>query len=199
MGTGMIFPWKLIHSAPLASAHLVEDLKLGLDLAASGHAPSFFPETIVTSEFPASLHGTDLQRERWTQGQLNVIARTAPSLLMKAIRRRDIGLFVLTLDTLVPPLVLLALLILILLVLSAFAALFGASHVPLIISTVDLALLGLVLSASWYRFGRKIIPFHRMFDVAGIVARARLLAKIMTGRASKQWLRAKRGSDDSSE
>jgi cellulose synthase/poly-beta-1,6-N-acetylglucosamine synthase-like glycosyltransferase len=198
MGTGMIFPWKLICSAPLANDHLVEDLKLGLDLAASGHAPSFFPETIVTSEFPASSNGTDLQRERWTQGQLNVIA-TAPALLMTSIRRRNIGLLVLTLDTLVPPLFLLALLMIVLLLLSACVAMLGGSNVPLIISVADLALLGMALSASWYQFGRRTIPLRKMFDVAGIVARARLLTRIATGRTSKQWLRAKRGSDELSE
>ena len=199
MGTGMIFPWKLIRSAPLASDHLVEDLKLGLDLAASGNAPSFLPQTIVTSEFPSSLHGTDLQRERWTQGQLIVLLRTAPSSLMTSIRRRDIALFVMTLDTLVPPLFLLALLIIVLLLLSAFAAMFGASYAPLMIAAVDVALLGFALSASWYRFGRRSIPLRKLFNVAAIVGRARLLAKIMTGRTSKQWLRAKRGSDDQAE
>ena len=35
-GTGMAFPWKALHGAPLASGNIVEDMQLGLDLAVSG-------------------------------------------------------------------------------------------------------------------------------------------------------------------
>ena len=38
----MMFPWNAINSVPLASSHLVEDLKLGLDLAKTGQARIFF-------------------------------------------------------------------------------------------------------------------------------------------------------------
>ena len=41
VGTGMAFPWEVIQSANLATEHLVEDLKLGLDLAAPGIRPCF--------------------------------------------------------------------------------------------------------------------------------------------------------------
>jgi hypothetical protein len=44
MGTGMAFPWDIIRSAELASGFIVEDLKLGLDLADAGHPPVFCPE-----------------------------------------------------------------------------------------------------------------------------------------------------------
>ena len=39
MGTGMAFPWELIRSANLASGSIVEDTKLGLELA-SGRTPA---------------------------------------------------------------------------------------------------------------------------------------------------------------
>src|SRR5450432_1851679 len=111
MGTGMIFPWDVIRSAPLASGNLVEDLKLGLDLAAVGKAPLFFPFVIGTSTFPMSDKGTDSQRQRWVQGHIGMILKTAPRLLFLAIKRRNLDLLVLTLDLAVPPLSLLGLLI----------------------------------------------------------------------------------------
>src|SRR5262249_1802992 len=52
VGTGMAFPWEVIRSANLATGHLVEDLKLGLELAATGRAPAFCPTAIVKSSFP---------------------------------------------------------------------------------------------------------------------------------------------------
>ena len=51
MGAGMAFPWKLIRTADLAHPGIVEDLKLGLDLAAAGHPPFFCPTAHVTSQF----------------------------------------------------------------------------------------------------------------------------------------------------
>src|SRR6202030_2014620 len=43
MGTGMAFPWKLLHSTSVTGGSLVEDLNLGLSLAAAGSAPLFCP------------------------------------------------------------------------------------------------------------------------------------------------------------
>ena len=54
MGTGMAFPWEVIAKAHLSTGALVEDLKLGLELAADGHPPIFCPAAVVTSEFPMS-------------------------------------------------------------------------------------------------------------------------------------------------
>ena len=51
-GTGMAFTWTTISTANLATGHIVEDMKLGVDLARSGSAPLFCPDALVTSEFP---------------------------------------------------------------------------------------------------------------------------------------------------
>src|ERR1039457_6162203 len=78
MGTGMAFPWDLIRSANLASGSIVEDLKLGLDLAQSGRPPLFCPCASVKSQFPLSVKGTKSQRKRWEEGHINMILTTAP-------------------------------------------------------------------------------------------------------------------------
>jgi hypothetical protein len=38
MGTGMAFSWDMLRDAPLANASIVEDMKLGIDLAKPRHA-----------------------------------------------------------------------------------------------------------------------------------------------------------------
>jgi cellulose synthase/poly-beta-1,6-N-acetylglucosamine synthase-like glycosyltransferase len=64
-GTGMAFPWDVIRGADLANGWIVEDLKLGLDLALAGHAPLFCPSAVITSRFAASVKGAGIQRKRW--------------------------------------------------------------------------------------------------------------------------------------
>ncbi len=107
MGTGMAFPWQIIHSAELASGAIVEDLKLGLDLAAEGRAPLFCPAAVISSLFPTTIAGTRAQRERWEQGQLGLMATRAIPLLYKSAKQRNLQLMALALDLLVPPLSLL--------------------------------------------------------------------------------------------
>jgi cellulose synthase/poly-beta-1,6-N-acetylglucosamine synthase-like glycosyltransferase len=68
MGTGMAFPWKMIATAKLATSALVEDLTLGLQLAATGAPPLFCPAATVTSEFPGTREGSRSQQLRWETG-----------------------------------------------------------------------------------------------------------------------------------
>src|SRR5258705_5020497 len=100
----MAFPWTVIRAIDLSSGMIVEDLKLGLDLAASGKAPIFCPSAIVTSTFSPSLKGAAAQRKRWEYGHLGLIITTAPRLLFVAVERRDLNLIVMVLDLIVPPL-----------------------------------------------------------------------------------------------
>ena len=70
MGTGMAFPWGVIRSAHLASGSIVEDLKLGLDLAQKESPPLFCPTSIIKSHFPSSIEGATNQRKRWEGGHI---------------------------------------------------------------------------------------------------------------------------------
>jgi glycosyltransferase involved in cell wall biosynthesis len=54
MGTGMAFAWRDLPLIDLASGHIVEDLKMGLDFCRSGKPPLFCPDALVTSYFPRS-------------------------------------------------------------------------------------------------------------------------------------------------
>ena len=111
MGSGMAFPWDLIRSVDLASGLIVEDLKLGLDLALAGNSPVFCPSAGVTSYFPFSVEGIESQRLRWEQGHIEMILTAAPRLIFAAIVQANLDLLALAFDLAVPPLTLLGMLV----------------------------------------------------------------------------------------
>lgn len=193
MGTGMIFPWDVIRLAPLASGHLVEDLKLGLDLAMVGRAPRFFPFARVTSDFPVTERGTDSQRQRWVQGHIGMILQTVPRLLFLAVRDRNAALLALTLDLLVPPLSLLGFLVGGMFVLTGLAAVLSTS-LGLLIATTNLLVFSLVLTLAWLRFGRDILPGRVLLSVGPLVLKKlRLYGRMLLGRTVAHWVRTDRG------
>jgi cellulose synthase/poly-beta-1,6-N-acetylglucosamine synthase-like glycosyltransferase len=194
MGTGMVFPWDVICAAPLASGHLVEDLKLGLDLAAIRKAPYFCPLVKVTSEFPVTAKGTDSQRQRWVQGHIGMILKSVPRLLLQSIAHRNFDLLALTLDLLVPPLSLLGFLIIAMFVLTSIAALFGISAVGLLIATINLILFVAAVLLAWVKFGREVLPSHVFLSIGPLaLAKMRLYGAMLLGRTVSQWVRTDRG------
>ena len=74
----MAFPWNVIRSADLASGSIVEDLKLGLDLALAGNPPIFCPFPGGISDFPMTVKATQSQRLRWEQGHMWAIVTIVP-------------------------------------------------------------------------------------------------------------------------
>lgn len=110
MGTGMAFPWAMADRMQLANAELVEDMKLGVDLALAGTPPLFCPEVLVRSAFPTAERAGQSQRTRWEHGHLGMIAAHAPRLGRCALQRRSGALLAMALDIGVPPLALLVLL-----------------------------------------------------------------------------------------
>ena len=130
-GAGMAFPWALISRASLASGNIVEDLQLGLDLAAAGHPPAFCPAARFTSRLPDQPHQRATQRRRWEHGHLRTLLTQGPRMVAAAVRRRDVRLLALALELCVPPLSLLLLLVLAAASCALAAASAGASAVPL--------------------------------------------------------------------
>lgn len=194
MGTGMIFPWDLIRSAPLASGHLVEDLKLGLELAEQSKAPYFYPAVGVTSEFPVTAKGTDNQRQRWVQGHIGMILNNVPRLLFQSVARRDLGLLALTLDLLIPPLSLLVILAFVMLVATSIAAVLGLSSASLLIAVFNVIAFSVAVVLAWVKFGRDVLPGRFILSIGPLLLRrVRLYGGMLLGRAASQWIRTDRG------
>jgi cellulose synthase/poly-beta-1,6-N-acetylglucosamine synthase-like glycosyltransferase len=197
MGTGMIFPWNLIRSAPLASGDLVEDMKLGLDLAVAGKAPYFFPFVIGTSEFPTSDKGVDSQRQRWVQGHIGMIWKGVPRLLFLAITRRNFDLLVITLDLAVPPLSLLGLLVIGTFMLACISWLFGASTALFLTAAANLAAFVLAILLAWLRFGRTVLSARAFTSIGALILkRIRLYFQMLQGRTATSWVRTDRSKSD---
>ncbi len=194
MGTGMAFPWNLIESANLSSGFIVEDMKLGLELAAQGQAPRFCPSAIVTSTFPTSDRGSRAQRQRWEQGHISLILSEAPHLVYAAVRRRDIRLLAMALDLSVPPLSLLISVLAAAATVMVIAATAGLSAKPLILVAACLILVAAVILLAWIKHGRNVLPFRDLVLIVPYFAtKLRLYSALATGRRVLRWIRADRG------
>ena len=192
MGTGMAFPWPTIRAVSLASGEIVEDLKLGLDLASRGLAPEFCPAARVSSEFASSSQGAESQRHRWEGGHIKMIIHTAPRLLLQSLSRRDWKLLALTLDLAVPPLALLGILVLAMFAIAVAFVMMGAPSTALVVSTGTLAAFMLAVSIAWWTHGRDVLRPRAIWAVVTYVLRKfPLYRRILAARDTK-WVRTDR-------
>jgi cellulose synthase/poly-beta-1,6-N-acetylglucosamine synthase-like glycosyltransferase len=195
-GTGMAFPWSLIKDAPLASGNLVEDLKLGIDLAVRGTPPMFIPDVEVTSPMPAQSSAVATQKTRWVQGHLRTIKNEAPRLMWRALTLRRIDLACLALDLCVPPLSLMCMLWLICWMVAAAAAVVGASLIPVITLSVVGLLAGLAGFSGWYKFCRRTAPLSRLACIPLYIAgNLPIYTRFALRKAEKGWVRTARDAD----
>jgi len=195
MGAGMMFAWGDIRAVPLSSGHLVEDLKLGLDLAAIGKPPCFLPGVSVSSEFPATASGAETQRQRWVHGHLAMIGRSFPQLAWRALADWNPGLLAMALDLAVPPLSLLAVVTAGTLAAGVLGAALGASLVAPVLAATDLVLLTVALLIAWRKFGRPATtPAARPMSI-GLLIRQKcaLYAHLLLGKTPRRWIRTDRG------
>jgi cellulose synthase/poly-beta-1,6-N-acetylglucosamine synthase-like glycosyltransferase len=192
MGTGMAFAWKHLCGAPLASGHLVEDMQLGLHLAAAGTPPLFCPDARVASTFPQNAAGLASQRARWEHGHLGLIATQAPRLLWRALVRGRPALLAMALDLAVPPLAALVLLLLGTSVLAALAAVAGAGALPLALSSAALGLLALAVLLAWRRHAHDVLSLRELLGAPlYVLAKVPLYARLFRSR-QVEWVRTRR-------
>jgi cellulose synthase/poly-beta-1,6-N-acetylglucosamine synthase-like glycosyltransferase len=181
----------------LASGHIVEDLKIGLDLALAGRPPLFCPSALVTSHFPLSAQGARTQRQRWEHGHIGMILTAAAPLMWKALLRGNFHLLALTLDLAVPPLSLLAILLFGMTVLS-FALSYHFSSAAFAISLANLLVFVTAVVLAWLKYGRDILPSRALGTVGGyMLGKFPLYRRALSGKALDQWIRTDRGKSES--
>ena len=196
MGSGMAFTWAQIQAAPLASGHIVEDLQLGLDLAACGTAPFFCPQALVTSTFPVSEEGLTAQRTRWEHGYLDVILTHGPRLLRQALASARIGPVFSALDLCVPPLASMVLIQWGALALSGISLATSHRAVPFGLSLLAIAVTALALALGWWRFGRAVVSLKDLLGVpAYMIGKIPMYLRALR-RRQVEWVRTRR--DDGS-
>jgi cellulose synthase/poly-beta-1,6-N-acetylglucosamine synthase-like glycosyltransferase len=192
MGTGMAFPWPVLRDAPLASGHIVEDLRLGLDLAAVGSAPVFCPDALVTSQFPSHAQGVAEQRARWEQGHVGVIVREAPRALWRSLVRGRPALAAMAVDVSVPPLALFVVLLAAQCLVDAALWAAGGSAVALVLALVASAMVVAATKLAWLGFGRRIVSLAELLGAPlYILAKLPIYARFLR-RGKREWVRARR-------
>lgn len=192
MGTGMAFPWQLIQQADLANGQIVEDLKLGLDLARAGLAPLFCPEALVTSVFAMSAEGEQTQRTRWEHGHLSMILKEAPRLLLVSLCTANKGLLALVIDMCVPPLALLTILVSSLCLLGIVVWCVTGVAQPWGLAFIVGSVLVVAVLLAWVRLGREILSFTSLAYAPIYALRKVPLYLRFIVRRQIEWVRSRR-------
>jgi len=156
-GSGMAFPWGILRKAELGSGNIVEDMKLGIDLAVAGHPAGYCPEARFESDDAPSLAAAGQRRTRWEHGHVRTITSQGPRLLAAAFYRCSPRLFALALELAVPPLTLLFLGLFVLLLGAAGWLLLGGSELPLLILTTGASSGVFSILLAWMKFGRRLL------------------------------------------
>jgi cellulose synthase/poly-beta-1,6-N-acetylglucosamine synthase-like glycosyltransferase len=192
MGTGMAFPWVLTKKMALANGNIVEDMKLGVEMALQGAAPAFCPDALFTSEFPLTSTAVQSQRKRWEHGHLSMIVSEAPRLFGYALRKRDLRALAMVLDLIVPPLALLAALLAGMLILGLILNVFGGT---VWIAGIAASLCGIFAAAvllAWWGWGRSVVSFLELMSVPiYILTKIPLYLGFLSHR-QKDWVRTDR-------
>jgi cellulose synthase/poly-beta-1,6-N-acetylglucosamine synthase-like glycosyltransferase len=200
-GSGMGFPWATLQGMSLASGAIVEDMKLGIDLAIAGKPAVFCPAVTVTSDLPIHQGAAQSQRKRWEHGHLQSIQTYVPQLISAAIRQRRWDLWLLAWDLCIPPL---SLLVMLWLVAWAGAALLQLSQfwVPLaalpwglngfwILNGAGVCLLG-AIGLAWLRVGRQDVSLGQLLKVPFyVIGKLPLYLQFLTN-PQQAWNRTER-------
>ncbi len=168
-GTGMAFPWHTLQAVDMANGHLVEDMKLGLDLAIAGHPPSFCAAAQVSGALPQRQTAAKSQRTRWEHGRMQLTTTYIPKLLGEALRQGRPSLAVLALDLCVLPL---SLLVVIwaggVIATTVFGALTGFWVAAAMMAIAGVLLLGAILG-SWLSAGYQDLPLKQLLLIPAYI------------------------------
>ena len=195
MGSGMAFPWTSISKMDLADGHIVEDMKMGLDMARLGVPPIFCPEAVVLSAFPTHEEGIRDQRTRWEHGHLGIILSEAPKMFFQGLREMDFPLVALALDLCVPPLALLLMLISVFWLVTAIFLAATGYRAPLLITSSAAVIFGIAVLTAWASHGRRIISFSSLLSASVYpLWKIPMYVQFVFSRQSK-WVRSKRDKE----
>ncbi len=156
-GSGMAFPWQVIRRVELGTGNIVEDMKLGIDLAVAGYPARFCPDALFTSDDAPTLASANVRRTRWEHGHVFTILTQAPRLVVAGLLKIKPKLIALALELAVPPLSLLFIFQAILLLTCLFWWQQGGSELPAAILIIGGAVGTLSILTAWITFGRKLL------------------------------------------
>ncbi len=195
-GSGMAFTYEQLRESELATGDIVEDMRLGVDLALAGAAPVAVPGAIVWSVLPGADDAKRTQRTRWEHGHITSILVHTPRLVASGVRRGRVSLFLLALELAVPPMSLLVLASAAVAALSAGSGLIGVPWGPALGACGLLALVVLAGVLGWARFGRGTLRARDLIYIpVYTVGKVPIYCRALTGR-QKTWVRTARDPTD---
>jgi cellulose synthase/poly-beta-1,6-N-acetylglucosamine synthase-like glycosyltransferase len=191
-GTGMAFPWAAITSVKLATGDIVEDMRLGVELAEQGKGATYCDEALVYSYFPSSEEAEKTQRERWEHGHLGTLIQFAPRLLKRAVAKLSVKAFGMMLDLAVPPLSLLVILIAISVLAFVIQGLGWGIWTYFLISLGYLITLFIVIFLAWQRHGKQILSAQEMCHIPVYIVSKIAVYIAYIARKQTKWIRTDR-------
>ncbi len=195
-GTGMAFPWQSLTQVDLASGHIVEDMKLGMDLAIAGYRPQLSLTTQVIGLLPKDTTAATSQRTRWEHGHLQVLKTYVPKLLREAIRQRRWDLLALACDLAIPPLALWSLIGVGLTAIAAVLAVFAQWPLALGVQLLADGVLLLTILLCWAVWGRTHLGFAQLLAIPlYILWKIPIYIKAVLN-PEKVWVRTKRSPQE---
>ncbi len=192
-GTGVAFPWPIIQRAPLASANIVEDMQLGVDLAIQRHGAVLCTEGGVRGQLPKG-GGALEQRRRWEHGLLRTQLTQLPRLLWQALRQCRPDLLGMAMDLTIPPLSLLVLIWSAVFIASAAIRVSFGLKMPLTLSGAGGILLAGAVLGAWARFARRLLPLRTLLTTPLYAIWKLPVYGSFLFRRQKTWVRASRQS-----
>ncbi|WP_053979882.1 glycosyltransferase family 2 protein [Marinagarivorans algicola] len=106
-GSGFAIAGALIDHIDLASGEIVEDMKLGLDLALLGRKVEFVLPAKITSVLPTDNQTSQVQRARWEHGHIGMITKYVPKLLLFSLKELRWASLITALDLCILPFIVL--------------------------------------------------------------------------------------------
>ncbi|RUR86002.1 glycosyltransferase family 2 protein [Chlorogloeopsis fritschii PCC 9212] len=194
MGSGMAFPWQIIHKVSLASSNIVEDIQLTMDLAIAGYSPKFCLDALVMGTLPQQQHAATSQRTRWEHGYLQTMLKQVPRLLKASYEQKRFDLLAIALDLCVPPLSLLVTIWATAIAGATLAGVLGSSWLPTILLVVEGLLICISIVAVWVKFGRTNFPLRTMLTIPLYILWKIPLYLAFLFQPQTEWIRTQRDS-----
>lgn len=191
-GTGMAFPWSVIHTVSLASSNIVEDMQLAVDLAIAGYPAMFCADAQTTGVLPQQERAARSQRTRWEHGHLQTLLKQVPRLLKASIAQKRYDLLAIALELSIPPLSLLVSIWAGITVISVFAGVLGASWLPTIILAIEGFLILISIFTAWLKFGRTSLPATTLLAVPSYILWKIPLYFNFLVQPQRKWIRTER-------
>jgi cellulose synthase/poly-beta-1,6-N-acetylglucosamine synthase-like glycosyltransferase len=107
-GNGMVFSRAVIERFGWAAYGLTEDAEYHVTLIKAGIRVAYVPRAIVAAEMPASMRQSGSQQERWERGRIELARAHGLGMLGSFLRTGDLARLDVAVESLTPPLSLLA-------------------------------------------------------------------------------------------